>query len=104
MHHYVNLSQLNYGRRHRLLSARLVHHEVQPQEKRVGAAPLPGFAGLPPDGPGRGRAGGFLSELEAMLAEISGMAAVTLQPAAHGGLTGPVSDRPPTRGRGGAEY
>ena len=56
------------------------------------AARLPGFAGLHPMAPDAVAQGTLqlLFELEAILAEISGMDAVTLQPAAgaHGELTG----------------
>ena len=37
--HFVNLSHLNYGVDTGLLPARLVHHEVQPQDQRVGRPP-----------------------------------------------------------------
>ena len=49
--HFVNLSQLNFSRRHRVLPARLVHHEVQPQDQRVGRA----AAGLRGAAPARAR-------------------------------------------------
>src|SRR4029079_6451886 len=56
------------------------------------AARLPGFATLHPMAPGEGAESTFAmrGELEGILAEISGMAAVTLQPAsgAHGELCG----------------
>jgi glycine dehydrogenase subunit 2 len=56
------------------------------------AARLPGFAGLHPMAPDETAQGtlAMLYELEAILAEVSGMDAVTLQPAAgaHGELTG----------------
>ena len=42
--------------RHRVLSARLVHHEVQPEAQRVGRPPA-GFREPAPAGAGRGRAG-----------------------------------------------
>ena len=68
------------------------------------AARLPGFAGLHPMAPDAVAQGTLqlLFELEAILAEISGMAAVTLQPAAgaHGELTGILMIRAYHRSRG----
>ena len=77
--------------RHGLLSARLVHDEVQParQRARGGARRVP----RPAPAPGRrGRQGALelMWRLERMLAEVVGLDAVTLQPAAgsQGELTG----------------
>ena len=71
------------------------------------AARLPGFANLHPMAPDAVAQGTLqlLCELEAMLAEISGMAAVTLQPAAgaHGELTGILMIRAYHRSRGDHE-
>ena len=71
------------------------------------AARLPGFAGLHPMAPDAVAQGTLqlLFELEAILAEISGMAAVTLQPAAgaHGELTGILMIRAYHRSRGDHE-
>ncbi len=70
------------------------------------AARLPGFAGLHPMAPDAVAQGTLelLFELEALLAEISGMDAVTLQPAAgaHGELTGILMIRAYHRSRGDA--
>ena len=71
------------------------------------AARLPGFAGLHPMAPDAVAQGTLqlLYDLEAMLAEISGMDAVTLQPAAgaHGELTGILMIRAYHRARGDTE-
>ena len=54
--HYVNLSPAQLRGRHRVLPARLVHDEVQPQAQRVGRPPA-GLRQPPPAGPGRDRPG-----------------------------------------------
>ncbi len=72
------------------LSAWLVHHEVQSEAERASGR-LPGFADLHPYQPDETLQGmlSLLYSLQEMLAEISGLPGVTLQPAAgaHGELT-----------------
>ena len=93
--------------RHRVLSARLVHDEVQPEAQRVGGPPArasPTLHPLAPDEVAQGTLQ-LLWELEQALAEISGMRAVTLQPAAgaQGELTGILMIRAYHRSRGDTE-
>ena len=102
--HYVNLSQLNYAVDTGLLPARLVHDEVQPEAQRVGGPPARlrrTSTRWPPTRSPRARSQ-LLWELEGALAEISGMRAVTLQPAAgaQGELTGILMIRAYHRARG----
>ena len=89
--HYVNLSQLNYAIDTGFYPLGSCTMKFNPKLNEW-AARLPGFAGLHPMAPDAVAQGTLelLFELEAILAEISGMAAVTLQPAAgaHGELTG----------------
>ncbi|HET9681577.1 MAG TPA: aminomethyl-transferring glycine dehydrogenase subunit GcvPB [Candidatus Limnocylindrales bacterium] len=89
--HYVNLSQLNYAVDTGFYPLGSCTMKWNPKVNEW-AARLPGFAGLHPMAPDDVSQGTLqlLWELEQMLAEISGMAAVTLQPAAgaHGELTG----------------
>ena len=89
--HYVNLSQLNYAVDTGFYPLGSCTMKYNPKINEW-AARLPGFAGLHPLAPDAIAQGTLelLCELEAMLAEISGMDAVTLQPAAgaHGELTG----------------
>ena len=77
--------------RHALLSARLVHDEVQPQaERAAGGAAGHGRPASLSAGRHAARACWNCSiELQEMLAEIAGLPAVSLQPAAgaHGELT-----------------
>ena len=77
--------------RHRLLSARLVHDEVQPAGQRAARA-VPGFRDLHPLQEEDGAQGALelMWRLQEILAEVSGLDAVTLQPAAgaQGELTG----------------
>ncbi|TAM57171.1 MAG: glycine dehydrogenase subunit 2 [Chloroflexota bacterium] len=89
--HFVNLSKLNYsvdGGFYPLGSCTMKYNPKLDEW----AARLPGFADLHPLAPDALAQGtlALLWELEALLAEIGGMAAVTLQPAAgaHGELTG----------------
>ncbi len=89
--HFVALSKLNYsvdGGFYPLGSCTMKHNP----KVNEWAARLPGFAGLHPLAPDALAQGTLelMWELQGMLAEISGMDAVTLQPAAgaHGELTG----------------
>jgi glycine dehydrogenase subunit 2 len=89
--HYVNLSVLNYSVDTGFYPLGSCTMKFNPKFNEW-AARLPGFAGLHPMAPDALAQGTLqlLFELEQMLAEISGMDAVTLQPAAgaHGELTG----------------
>ena len=89
--HYVNLSQLNYAVDTGFYPLGSCTMKWNPKLNEW-AARLPGFAGLHPLAPDAVAQGTLelLWELEAALAEISGMRAVTLQPAAgaQGELTG----------------
>ncbi len=101
--HYVNLSQLNYAVDTGFYPLGSCTMKFNPKLNEW-AARLPGFAGLHPMAPDAVAQGTLqlLFELEAILAEISGMAAVTLQPAAgaHGELTGILMIRAYHRSRG----
>jgi glycine dehydrogenase subunit 2 len=101
--HYVNLSALNYSVDSGFYPLGSCTMKYNPKLNEW-AARLPGFAGLhplAPDGTAQGTLQ-LLFELEAMLAEISGMEAVTLQPAAgaQGELTGILMIRAYHRSRG----
>ena len=101
--HYVNLSQLNYAVDTGFYPLGSCTMKYNPKLNEW-AARLPGFADLHPMAPDAAAQGTLqlLWELEGMLAEISGMDAVTLQPAAgaHGELTGhPHDPRLPPRAR-----
>jgi glycine dehydrogenase subunit 2 len=89
--HYVNLSQLNHAVDTGFYPLGSCTMKWNPKVNEW-AARLPGFAGLHPLAPDEASQGTLqlLWELEQMLVEISGMEAVTLQPAAgaHGELTG----------------
>jgi glycine cleavage system P protein (glycine dehydrogenase) subunit 2 len=89
--HYVNLSQLNYAIDTGFYPLGSCTMKFNPKLNEW-AARLPGFAGLHPMVPDEVAQGTLqlLWELERALAEISGMRAVTLQPAAgaQGELTG----------------
>ena len=104
--HYVNLSQLNYAVDTGFYPLGSCTMKYNPKLNEW-AARLPGFAGLHPMAPDAVAQGTLelLFELEALLAEISGMAAVTLQPAAgaHGELTGILMIRAYHRSRGDLE-
>jgi glycine dehydrogenase subunit 2 len=104
--HYVNLSQLNYAVDTGFYPLGSCTMKYNPKLNEW-AARLPGFAGLHPLAPDAIAQGTLqlLFELEAMLAEISGMDAVTLQPAAgaHGELTGIMMIRAYHRSRGDTE-
>jgi glycine dehydrogenase subunit 2 len=101
--HYVNLSQLNYSVDTGFYPLGSCTMKYNPKLNEW-AARLPGFAGLHPLAPDAAAQGTLqlLWELEGMLAEISGMDAVTLQPAAgaHGELTGILMIRAYHRSRG----
>jgi glycine dehydrogenase subunit 2 len=101
--HYVNLSQLNYAVDTGFYPLGSCTMKFNPKINEW-AARLPGFAALHPFAPDE-IAQGTLQlfwELEQSLAEIGGMKAVTLQPAAgaHGELTGILMVRAYHRSRG----
>jgi glycine dehydrogenase subunit 2 len=101
--HYVNLSQLNYSVDTGFYPLGSCTMKYNPKIDEW-AARLPGFAALHPLAPDELAQGTLqlLWELEAALAEIGGMKAVTLQPAAgaHGELTGILMVRAYHRSRG----
>ena len=91
LRHFLRLSQWNYGAAttfYPLGSCTMKYNPVADEA----VARLPGFTGLHPLAPDDAAQGalGLIWELERLLAEISGMAAVSLQPAAgaQGELTG----------------
>ena len=104
--HYVNLSQLNHAVDTGFYPLGSCTMKFNPKLNEW-AARLPGFAGLHPEAPDEIAQGTLqlLFELEAMLAEISGMRAVSLQPAAgaQGELTGILMIRAYHRSRGDVE-
>ena len=104
--HYVNLSTLNYSVDTGFYPLGSCTMKYNPKLNEW-AARLPGFAGLHPLAPDAAAQGTLqlLFELEAILAEVSGMAAVTLQPAAgaQGELTGILMVRAYHRSRGDLE-
>jgi glycine dehydrogenase subunit 2 len=104
--HYVNLSQLNYAIDTGFYPLGSCTMKFNPKLNEW-AARLAGFATLHPLAPDDVAQGTLqlLWELEAALAEISGMRAVTLQPAAgaQGELTGILMIRAYHRSRGEAE-
>jgi len=104
--HYVNLSQLNYSVDTGFYPLGSCTMKFNPKLNEW-AARLPGFAGLHPLAPDAVAQGTLqlLWELEQQLAEISGMDAVSLQPAAgaHGELTGILMIRAYHRSRGDLE-
>jgi glycine dehydrogenase subunit 2 len=104
--HYVNLSQLNYAIDTGFYPLGSCTMKFNPKLNEW-AARLPGFATLHPLAPDDVAQGTLqlLWELEAALAEISGMRAVTLQPAAgaQGELTGILMIRAYHRSRGEVE-
>ena len=101
--HYVNLSQLNYAVDTGFYPLGSCTMKFNPKLNEW-AARLPGFANLHPLAPDAAAQGTLqmLYELEEALAEISGMRAVTLQPAAgaQGELTGILMVRAYHRARG----
>jgi glycine dehydrogenase subunit 2 len=101
--HYVNLSQLNYAVDTGFYPLGSCTMKWNPKINEW-AARLPGFASLHPLAPDELAQGTLelLWELERALAEIGGMKAVTLQPAAgaQGELTGILMVRAYHRGRG----
>ncbi len=104
--HYVNLSQLNYAVDTGFYPLGSCTMKFNPKLNEW-AARLPGFATLHPMAPDEVAQGTLqlLWELEVALAEISGMRAVTLQPAAgaQGELTGILMIRAYHRARGDME-
>ena len=101
--HYVNLSQLNFAVDTGFYPLGSCTMKFNPKLNEW-AARLPGFASLHPLAPDEVAQGTLqmLWELEAALVEISGMRAVTLQPAAgaQGELTGILMIRAYHRERG----
>jgi glycine dehydrogenase subunit 2 len=101
--HYVNLSQLNFAIDTGFYPLGSCTMKFNPKLNEW-AARLPGFAGLHPLAPDDTAQGTLqvLWELEEILAEISGMQAVSLQPAAgaQGELTGILMIRAYHRSRG----
>jgi glycine dehydrogenase subunit 2 len=91
MRHYVRLSHLNYSVDSGFYPLGSCTMKYNPKVNEA-AARLPGFAGLHPLVDERDAQGALalMHELQRMLAEIGGFAAVSLQPAAgaHGELTG----------------
>ncbi len=89
--HYREPVDAEHVGRHAFLSARLLHDEVQPQAERAagGAAGHRRSASLPAGRNAAGHACNCCTRCKQMLAEIAGLAAVSLQPAAgaHGELT-----------------
>ena len=104
--HYVNLSQLNYSVDTGFYPLGSCTMKYNPKIDEW-AARLDGFASLHPLAPDELAQGTLqlLWELEQALAEIAGMKAVTLQPAAgaHGELTGILMVRAYHRSRGDLE-
>jgi glycine dehydrogenase subunit 2 len=104
--HYVNLSQLNHAVDTGFYPLGSCTMKFNPKLNEW-AARLPGFAELHPLAPDEAAQGTLqlLWELEAALASISGMRAVTLQPAAgaQGELTGILMIRAYHRSRGDTE-
>ena len=104
--HYVNLSQLNYAVDTGFYPLGSCTMKFNPKLNEW-AARLPGFANLHPLTPDAAAQGTLqlLFELEAALAEISGMRAVSLQPAAgaQGELTGILMIRAYHRAHGATE-
>jgi glycine dehydrogenase subunit 2 len=104
--HYVNLSQLNYSVDTGFYPLGSCTMKYNPKIDEW-AARLPGFAGLHPLAPDQLAQGTLqlLWELEGALAEIGGMKAVTLQPAAgaQGELTGILMVRAYHLSRGDTE-
>ena len=104
--HYVNLSHLNYAIDTGFYPLGSCTMKFNPKLNEW-AARLPGFANLHPLAPDEIAQGTLqlLWELEQALAEISGMRAVTLQPAAgaQGELTGILMIRAYHRSRGEGE-
>jgi glycine dehydrogenase subunit 2 len=104
--HYVNLSQLNFSIDTGFYPLGSCTMKFNPKLNEW-AARLPGFAALHPYAPDEVAQGTLqlLWELEQWLAEISGMRAVTLQPAAgaQGELTGILMIRAHHRAHGDVE-
>jgi glycine dehydrogenase subunit 2 len=105
LRHYLRLSQWNFGTATTFYPLGSCTMKYNPVANEA-VARLPGFARLHPMAPERGAQGALelCWELQDMLAEISGMDAVSLQPAAgaHGELTGMKMIRAYHRDRGAA--
>jgi glycine dehydrogenase subunit 2 len=105
LRHYLRLSQWNFGTATTFYPLGSCTMKYNPVANEA-VARLPGFARLHPMAPERGAQGALQLcwELQDMLAEISGMDAVSLQPAAgaHGELTGMKMIRAYHRDRGDA--
>jgi glycine dehydrogenase subunit 2 len=101
--HYTRLSQLNHGVDTGFYPLGSCTMKYNPKVNEV-TARLPGFAGIHPLQPIETVQGavGLMFELQEWLAELSGFAAVSLQPAAgaHGELTGVLVMRAYHRARG----
>ena len=101
--HFVRLSRLNYGVDLGFYPLGSCTMKYNPKVNEEVAA-LPGFAAVHPYQPAQTVQGALqlLYELQAYLAEIGGMDAATLQPAAgaHGELTGMLMTRAYHRARG----
>src|SRR5579863_7836637 len=107
MRHFLRLSRLNFGQAlqfYPLGSCTMKYNPVLNDEM----AALAGFAGLHPMTPAHLAQGAFelMARLEAALAEITGMDAVSLHPAAgaQGELTGLLMTRAYHRKRGAARH
>jgi glycine dehydrogenase subunit 2 len=105
LRHFLRLSQWNFGTATTFYPLGSCTMKYNPLVNEV-VARLPGFAALHPMVPDGGAQGALRLcwELQEMLAEISGMDAVSLQPAAgaHGELTGMKMIRAYHRDRGDA--
>ncbi len=103
LRHFLRLSQWNFGTATTFYPLGSCTMKYNPLANEV-AARLPGFAALHPMAPDACAQGALQLcwELQEMLAEISGMDAVSLQPAAgaHGELTGMKMIRADHRDRG----
>ncbi len=101
--HYVHLSQMNYGVDTGFYPLGSCTMKYNPKVNEA-ACRLPGFAGLHPLQPEESVQGALelMLELQDMLAEITGFAAVSLQPAAgaQGELSGVLMMRKYLRDRG----
>ncbi|MDX2170758.1 MAG: aminomethyl-transferring glycine dehydrogenase subunit GcvPB [Deltaproteobacteria bacterium] len=105
LRHFLRLSQWNFGTATTFYPLGSCTMKYNPLTNEV-VARLPGFANLHPLAPDETAQGALelCWALEAMLAEISGMDAISLQPAAgaHGELTGMKMVRAYHQDRGGA--
>jgi glycine dehydrogenase subunit 2 len=103
--HFVRLSTWNFSVDHQFYPLGSCTMKYNPKINEW-AARLPGFAGLHPYTPERLAQGAIrlIWELERLLAEVSGMAGISLQPAAgaHGELTALMTIRKALERRGDA--